>query len=107
MSPVSYFRRSDNYADTGGPLESIHSFNFSCTNPFELKQQLLEHIKKIDNGEFNIIIAPLNNKISTVGVALAALENNNLQVCYAEAKEYNSSNYVSSSGKVSIFSMVN
>lgn len=87
------------------PIEFIHPFDFSCTNPFELKQQLLAHIKSINSNDFNIIIAPLNNKISTVGAALVALERTDIQICYAEAKEYNFSDYAHSSNKVNIFSI--
>lgn len=35
----------------------------------------------------------MNNKMSTVGVALAAMQNENVQICYAPAVIYNESNY--------------
>ena len=37
----------------------------------------------------NTVIAPMNNKISTVGAALAALKNPNIQISYAQADIYN------------------
>jgi hypothetical protein len=41
----------------------------------------------------NTVIAPMNTKLSTVGVAIAALRNDAIQVCYASARHYNVENY--------------
>ena len=48
----------------------------------------------------------LNSYIDHTVLKATTLTEDIKKLC-AEAKEYNSSNYVSSSGKVSIFSMVN
>lgn len=56
----------------------------------QTKKVLLEYIKE-DAG--NIVIAPMNNKISTIGVALATVANPNIQVVYSKANEYNISGY--------------
>ena len=37
----------------------------------------------------NIAISPLNNKISTIGVAISGLKNEEIQICYASANQYN------------------
>lgn len=43
----------------------------------------------IYQDDYNIIIAPMSNKISTLGVAYAALKNPNIQICYASTNQYN------------------
>lgn len=42
---------------------------------------------------YNTILAPMNTKISTLGAAMVALEDESIQVCYAQADVYNTKNY--------------
>ena len=71
--------------------QNIDCFEVRCDNPVETYNMLKE---KIDaKNEMNIVVVPLNNKISTLGVALAAIENEKIQLCYAPALVYNYSNY--------------
>lgn len=67
-------------------------FTFSCQDILETKQIILSIFQKYKD-EYNIIIAPLNNKISTLGVAFAGLEQEEIQICYASANHYNIENY--------------
>lgn len=67
------------------------TFEFSLTNPFQTKKEIEKQISKYE--KFNVVITPLNNKMSTIGVALAALENPKVQVCYVRAHEYNYKGY--------------
>lgn len=62
-------------------------FEFSCIDI----NITVNELKKIiaNNNEFNIVISPLNNKISTIAVAITAIENEEVQVCYASANQYN------------------
>lgn len=62
-------------------------FEFSCIDI----NFTVEEVKKIinTNNEYNIVISPLNNKISTIAVAISAIENEEVQVCYASANQYN------------------
>jgi hypothetical protein len=69
----------------------IGTFDIRCNDPFDTYAKLSEHINKIKDK--NIIIVPLNNKISTVGVAITAIKNDKIQLCYAPALVYNYSNY--------------
>ncbi len=39
--------------------------------------------------DYNIVIAPMNKKISTIGAALLPLENTDIQLCYVPARYYN------------------
>jgi hypothetical protein len=84
---------------------NVKHFDFSCINPFDTKRQLLEHIAEIKTtSDVNIVICPLNTKLSTVGVALAAIENQEIQICYAEPEEYNIENYTEPGDEVTIVS---
>lgn len=72
-------------------LRQVDEFNFSCINPVNAKKSILQQVDKyIDN---NIVIAPMNTKVSTLGAALAAIECQNIQICYASALQYNYDNY--------------
>ncbi len=67
-------------------------FTFSCQDIQKTKNVILDIYNKY-SGNYNIIIAPLNNKISTIGVAFAALKEEGIQVCYPSANQYNIENY--------------
>ena len=70
----------------------IAQFEFSCKTPNETKEKINEIVSTIKT-EFNIVIASLNNKISTIGVAFSALENPEIQICYPTVNQYNIENY--------------
>ncbi len=85
--------------------QHIHHFEFSCVDPLLTKEQILDHVEKIKaSSDENVVICPLNTKLSTIGVALAAIENQTIQVCYAEPEEYNVENYSTPGNEVSIIS---
>ena len=69
----------------------IYEFEFSCIDPLLAKKQLLEHVSQYT--EFNVVVCPLNTKLSTVGAALAAIENQKIQLCYSQPLEYNVDGY--------------
>lgn len=75
------------------PTLPPHKLEFSCTDPFFTKSSLESYISQFPNE--NIVICPLNTKISTVGAALAALEMPDIQICYAQPAEYNIGGYAS------------
>lgn len=68
--------------------EDIPAFTVPTNNPYKLRKILLDEIEKIGNN-YNIVVVPMNNKISTIGVALACLKNPDIQLCYAPARVYN------------------
>ncbi|WP_201549817.1 hypothetical protein [Psychrobacter fjordensis] len=82
----------------------ISEFDFSSTDP-SLVKLTLEEVLENNFNEYNIIISPLNTKISSLGVGLYALEHNEVQICYAEAEIYNYPNYASPSDIVQGFSI--
>ncbi len=71
---------------------NVETFKFSLIEPTKVICELENHIGKFKN-EYNTVIAPLNNKISTVGAALYAIKHTDVQLCYLPAEEYNTENY--------------
>lgn len=83
--------------------DNIHEFHFSCINPFSTMQMIQEQVNKFP--DHNVVIAPMNNKISTIGVALSAISNDSFQICYAHANQYNYEGYSSPSEWCYLFSL--
>jgi hypothetical protein len=81
----------------------IEQFEISCSDPYKTCENLEKYIKKIKNK--NILIAPMNNKISTIGVGLLALKNKGVQVCYGPAMTYNILNYSTPGSNCYIFNI--
>lgn len=99
---TSFIKDQDNYS------QDVQHFEFSCVDPLVTKSQLLKHIALLKtSSDKNIVICPLNTKLSTVGVALAALENPEIQICYAEPEEYNTEGYSKPWAEVTIVSLGN
>jgi len=79
-----YSRLSDRY-------RSVSEFTFSCEDPLAAKASVEKRVNAASG--FNVFVAPMNTKLSTVGVALAAFDNPAIQLCYATAEQYNFSSY--------------
>lgn len=82
----------------------VDTFTFSCVDPDEARDAVLVQAAKYT--EFNTAICPMNTKISTIGVGLAALQDPRLQVVYAVVAEYNEAGYATPGDEVRIFSWV-
>jgi hypothetical protein len=67
------------------------TFLFSCSDPVETMNAIQDRIRQVPNH--NVLIAPMNTKISTVGAGLLALDDDSVQLCYATARQYNELNY--------------
>ena len=72
-------------------LPRYEKFNFSCIDPFKTKEELIKQHNLFK--DCNLIIAGLNNKLSTLGIGFMALENDEVQLCYATANQYNMNGY--------------
>ncbi|TKK40214.1 hypothetical protein PflCFBP13517_17060 [Pseudomonas fluorescens] len=83
-----------------GVRNDLHHFEFSCVEPYAAKNDLIEFLSHAHDE--NIVICPLNTKLSTVGAALAALELPNVQICYAQPAEYNFSGYAKPGAYVTV-----
>lgn len=71
--------------------EKIESIQAPCDDPIAISEKL-KSIYSNHESE-NIVVVPMNNKMSTLGVAFSAFENEQVQVCYAPAVIYNENNY--------------
>lgn len=76
-------------------------FEFSPSDAHAVCKKILEQAAVHSNK--NLIVAPMNTKISTLGCALAASENTSIQLCYASAVTYNSENYSYPSDRCVVF----
>ena len=81
----------------------VDEFLFSGYDPFKAAVSLREQVRVV--ADANTIIAPMNTKISTVGAAIAASQDSNIQLCYAEADIYNYDAYSEPSGTVFSFAL--
>jgi hypothetical protein len=70
---------------------NAEKFEFSSSDAYVVRDLILNDLNQ--HGEFNLIVAPMNSKISTIGAALAVLEKPEIQLCYAPAATYNFANY--------------
>jgi hypothetical protein len=71
--------------------KEARTFLFSCSDPLETRGSVQEQIQQV--RDHNVLIAPMNTKISTIGAALVALEDDSVQLCYAPAHQYNEIHY--------------
>ncbi len=80
---------------------SVDTLYFSCVDPFSTRDTVLKVANR--NSDYNIVICPMNTKLSTIGVGLAALNDKRIQIAYARAIEYNEAGYSTPSATASIF----
>ncbi len=92
----------DNFNRLVSLVGECNTFEFSCRylqHTYEILKEIIE--KNKDN--YNIIISPMNNKLSTLAVANVAFEYPEVQVCYASTNQYNTEAYSSPADKVILF----
>jgi hypothetical protein len=95
---IAAFASSQDYG-----TDDVARFSFSCISPTETRDQLIEHISSLEGfKQRNLVVCPLNTKLSTVGVVLAAIEYPDIQICYAEPEQYNTEGYSSPGTDVTI-----
>lgn len=81
----------------------VGTFEIPCDDPSGTRDEIL---RQTSNAEgMNVLIAPMNNKLSTIGVAWAGFENEDVQLCYAQALRYNYNNYSSPGNECYVFEM--
>lgn len=84
--------------------DEIQDFQVPCNDPYKAYQAIREQVENIGSDK-NIIIVPMNNKISTIGAALVAFEKPEIQICYAPALIYNYSAYSIAGDRCYIFDL--
>jgi hypothetical protein len=70
---------------------NAEEFRFACYDPILTKRAVEEQVARIP--DVNVVVAPMNTKLSTMGTYLAATENDAIQICYAQAVLYNYLHY--------------
>jgi len=78
---------SERFARLKKRLREVEEFTFSGYDPLVTKADLEQQVEA--HKECNILIAPMNTKISTIGAALCAFDRPAVQLCYAPANVYN------------------
>ena len=69
----------------------VDSFTFRA---YDIHGSIFDLAKQIGRrAGCNVVVAPMHTKISTVGAALLAIEDEYIQLCYAPAKVYNVDRY--------------
>lgn len=84
-------------------FKGVGQFRFSCTDPRATAMALKRQVASVPGH--NVLISPMNNKISTIGAALTAFDDDDIQLCYATANEYNEDNYSSPRTDCYLFSV--
>lgn len=69
----------------------VEGFTFSGYDALATKRAIQTIVER--GRSYNSIVAPMNTKISTIGAAMVALENEAVQICYSQADVYNISGY--------------
>jgi len=69
------------------------TFEISLIDVDTVKNSILKYLETDKYKEMNTVIAPMNNKISTIGAGLAAIQNENIQITYARPNIYNIAGY--------------
>jgi hypothetical protein len=83
----------------------VKQFTFPCNDPWGVRDAVLRQ-SQLQPG-YNIVVCPMNNKISTIGVGLCALQEDSVQLCYAKPSQYNYRNYSSPGESCYLFEVPN
>ncbi|MGA2668819.1 MAG: hypothetical protein ABSF32_07865 [Ignavibacteria bacterium] len=86
-----YYINSERHQELLKNYPESDQFKISLIDPIQAKKEIQNQIEKYN--DYNTLIAPMNNKISTLGAALVAYENKNVQLCYVTANQYNINGY--------------
>lgn len=91
---TEFFERNKKFATELENIfgEGVGRFEFSLTDPYDAEVSINSYLANF-HDEFNTVISPLNNKISTIGAGLVAIGNKSVQLCYAQPEVYNTDNY--------------
>jgi hypothetical protein len=85
------------------PPSDVVQFDFSC-NDIEAVASKISSLVNEFSETGNLVVLPMNTKVSTLGVALAFLRGNNFSVLYGQAMAYNSDGYSKASDRCYLMS---
>lgn len=83
--------------------ENVDKFVFPTNSPNEAADAIRQQIDKYPNH--NVVIAPMNNKLSTIGAGIVAMRDDTIQLVYAEAILYNYASYSEPSQDCYVFDL--
>ncbi|HUX79227.1 MAG TPA: hypothetical protein VMW10_05725 [Alphaproteobacteria bacterium] len=97
-----FFEELKNFVErTQFTQTAVETLYFSCIDPFSTRDTVLQIATQ--SSDYNIVVCPMNTKLSTIGVGLAALKDERIQIAYARAIEYNEAGYSTPSAMATIF----
>jgi hypothetical protein len=91
ISKEHYHINKQKFDELLSEFPSVESFEFSCVDVINCKNEILK--QTIKHQGCNVILSPMNNKISTLSCALASFDNNEIQLAIAIPVIYNYKNY--------------
>jgi len=91
ISPEHQIINEERHSELLSLYSNANKFNISLNDPQKTKGEILEYVSNHQN--FNTVIAPMNNKLSTIGAGLSAIQNKDIQLCYLQANRYNLEGY--------------
>ena len=71
--------------------DNVETFEIFCDDPLRTRDAITNMVQTALSS--NILLAPMNNKLTTIGAALATRQHEEIQMCYAQASLYNYANY--------------
>lgn len=80
-----------NYARLRSVFGDVKQFEFPCYDPGGTRNAVLQQVRA--HSGFNCIVSPMNTKLSTLGVARAAIVESSIQLVYAQPILYNIHGY--------------
>ena len=93
ISPELHARNKEFLATISAVYGKTGQFKFSLRDPEKTMLELDSTI--LTDKDSNFVVAPLNNKLSTIGAGMLALRRRDIQICYASVAEYNEATYSS------------
>ena len=91
--------------DMSFEYSDVESITIPCDDPDATADILCDLYEK--HPDENLIIIPMNNKLSTIGVVKSLLRSQEVQACYAPAIVYNEENYSSPGNNCYIYDYTN
>jgi hypothetical protein len=84
-------------------ITSVCRFEFSTSDPVTARDDILRQCKKF--APYNVLVAPMNTKLSTIGAGLAAVWHPQIQLTYALPITYNLKGYSVPSDTCTLFDL--
>lgn len=100
---VSYKEQLREFIATlGNSYKCVNEFTFSCSDVNEAKSAIIKEVEQFSLNS-NITVSPMNTKIATIAAGLAALEREDIKICYVEPLTYNKLDYSKAGECVTVF----